>query len=309
VVDRLRDLYSERDDHDECSTVELNAVLTGALEITEPKWRIQPMAEGRVIELVSDLQPIPAITANPAELREVVTNLVFNAVDAMPEGGTITVRTRTDADGVIMEFADTGTGMPDHVREQCLEPFFTTKGKQGTGLGLPMVAGIVKRHGGEMEIDSVAGVGTTIRIRLPFMEEGSAAPTVIEPPAPQPMKILLVDDDVAMRDLISTMLIRDGHEVHSARGGLDALEHLQKGEHFDVMLTDLAMPGMSGTQLAEHARHFHPRQQTILLTGFPMKGDEPLPGIHRVLQKPATANALRTALSSLDRPRFARAAA
>jgi signal transduction histidine kinase len=147
--------------------VDMNAVLEQSVSLTKPKWDTQASRAGNRIRVISDPHEIPTILGDAARLRDAVTNLIFNAVDAMPKGGTLTLRTRLDGRYVLFEVSDTGTGMPEEVRRRCFEPFFTTKGQNGTGLGLAMVHGIAQHHLGSIDIVSEPGKGTTFALRLP----------------------------------------------------------------------------------------------------------------------------------------------
>jgi signal transduction histidine kinase len=175
VISRLRDFYRPREVTDVFARVNLNEVIEQAVPLTQPKWKGQALADGRTIKVELDLAKLPPISGNAAELREVATNLIFNAVNAMPAGGTITLRSSTNDGQAVLEVSDTGEGMSEEVRTRCLEPFFSTKGEKGTGLGLSMVFGIIQRHEGSIEIQSTPGVGTTFRIRLPAMTEAIEA--------------------------------------------------------------------------------------------------------------------------------------
>jgi signal transduction histidine kinase len=167
VVSRLRDFYRSREVEDVFTAVDLNEVIEQTVSLTQPKWKTQARSSGRTIEVLTNLEEVPPVTGNASELREALTNLIFNAVDAMPEGGTITLRSRPEHDAVFCEISDTGTGMSEDVRTRCLEPFFSTKGDKGTGLGLSMVFGTIKRHNGTLDIESAIGHGSTFRIRFP----------------------------------------------------------------------------------------------------------------------------------------------
>jgi signal transduction histidine kinase len=175
VVSRLRDFYRPRATA-ESQVVDLREVLHLAVLMTQPKWQDPNRPAGAEIVVKVELQHLPSMRGNPAELREMLTNLIFNAVDAMPNGGTLSFRTSEAAGSVLLEVSDTGTGMTPEVRARCLDPFFSTKGDKGTGLGLAMVFGIVQRQLGHIEIETAPSAGTTFRIHLP------AADRVGEPP-------------------------------------------------------------------------------------------------------------------------------
>src|ERR1700693_6014061 len=174
VVSRLRDFYRNRESEDIFAAVDLNEVIEQSVSLTQPKWKTQALASGHKIEVALDLGKVPPVSGNPPDLREALTNLIFNAVDAMPAGGTVTLRSRAEDKAVLFEISDTGTGMSEDVRTRCLEPFFSTKGEKGTGLGLSMVFGIIKRHNGTLDIESALDRGSTFRIRLPAESEGMA---------------------------------------------------------------------------------------------------------------------------------------
>ncbi|HZI89764.1 MAG TPA: two-component regulator propeller domain-containing protein, partial [Candidatus Polarisedimenticolia bacterium] len=197
VVKRLREFYRPRDEAEVFPLVSIDAILRQAVSLTQPKWKDQAQARGVSIEVATELKPTPLIPGSESALREMLTNMIFNAVDAMPQGGTITLRSRVREGWIVIEVADTGTGMTEEVRARCLEPFFTTKGEEGTGLGLPMVYGIVGRHGGTIEIDSAPGRGTTFRALLPVEASlaGQETPIAFRAPPPvPPLRVLVVED-------------------------------------------------------------------------------------------------------------------
>ncbi|MEI9892568.1 MAG: ATP-binding protein [Chthoniobacter sp.] len=250
------------------------------------------------IEIVSNLAKIPPVAGNAAELREVLTNLVFNSVDAMPKGGTITLSTHEEIDGATISISDTGTGMSPEERERCLEPFFTTKGDHGTGLGLAVVYGIVQRHKGTIEITSEKNVGTTFSIRFPRHGRGGGGGQAGNRATDRTLRVLVVDDQEIICELIAEYLHSDGHTTACAFRGDEALEIFRKGT-FDLVITDQAMPAMNGSQLAEAVKLHSSETPVILLTGF---GDEMLavgghpPGVDMVLGKPISHADLRQAV-------------
>jgi len=301
VVSRLRDFYRPREDADVFVALNLNDVIEEAVALTQPKWKDQALASGRTIAIELHLQKIPPIAGNASELREALTNLVFNAVDAMPNGGTITLRTQRNGDRVIFETNDTGTGMNEETRTRCLEPFFSTKAEQGTGLGLSMVFGIIQRHDGKLEIESEEGFGTTFRISFASQVElfQDNAGQALEPS--RRLRILVVDDEAVARDVVTKYLRADGHEVLNAINGADAVARFGR-EDFDLLVTDQGMPGMTGVQLAVAVKQIKVGQPVILLTGFsdPTLARHELPtGVDLVLTKPIPQKALRLALSQL----------
>ena len=301
VISRLRDFYRPREAIDLFSQVDLNEIIEQAVPLTQPKWRDQALAGGREIVLSLDLLKLPSIFGNASDLREIATNLIFNAVDAMPSGGTITLRSGVEGGDVVLEVVDTGTGMTPEVRQRCLEPFFTTKGEKGTGLGLSMVFGIVKRHEGSVEIDSVEGSGTTFRVRLPAQIAAPDATGDDDSKLDRSLHVLVVDDEPVARDVIARYLITDGHRVVTAVNGQDAIERFGS-ERFDLLITDHAMPGMNGLQLAATVREMRAGQPIIMVTGFgDGRGDrgESHDCIDLVMHKPVPRRELRRALVSV----------
>ena len=301
VIGRLRDFYRPREISDVFARVDLNEILEQAVPLTQPKWKGQALAEGRTITVELDLAKLPPISGNPAQLREVATNLIFNAVDAMPAGGTITLRTSTEEGLAVLEVRDTGSGMSEEVRSRCLEPFFSTKGEKGTGLGLSMVFGILKRHEGSVEIESAPGQGTTFRLRLPPMDEAPAPAEDDEGRMARSLHVLVVDDEPVSRGVLESYLMADGHSVVTAGSAGEAIGCVVT-EPFDLLITDHAMPGMNGVQLAAAVRAMHAGQPVILVTGFAagsMGADEEPPGVDLVMRKPVPRRELRRALVSV----------
>jgi signal transduction histidine kinase len=304
IVRRLRLIYKEEDPV--YLLVDLARLLESVMSITMPKWKEEMNAKGTTIRLTTQLEEVPLVKGNAGELREALTNLVFNAVDAMPDGGTITLTLQLRDDRrVALEVSDTGIGMDEGTAQHCLEPFFTTKGIQGTGLGLPMVCGIVQRHGGDIEIDSEHGVGTTVRLQFPVPVETDLAeeePELELEPLP-PLRVLVIDDEARSRNLLGQFLKADGHTVEMAEGGEEGVDLFSLGA-FDLVITDRAMPTMSGDRAAAEIANLRSEIPIIMLTGFgdimKDKGECP-PGVSRVMSKPVTPNELRHLISQVMR--------
>jgi len=259
-----------------------------------------------VIQMNTELAPdLPEIMGAESEIREALTNLVFNAADAMPKGGTLTLRTRI-SDEASVEVADTGTGMTEETRRRCLEPFFTTKGERGTGLGLAMVYGIAQRHGANLEIESELGKGTSIRLVFPKMPSGAAGlPTASSIAITLPrLRLLVVDDDLLLLQSLRDILEAAGHAVVTANGGqagIDAFQAaLQRNEPFAAVFTDLGMPYIDGRAVAAAVKAKSASTAVILLTGWGKRltaeGDIP-PHVDCVLSKPPKPIELREALA------------
>jgi PAS domain S-box-containing protein len=302
VVSRLREFSRPSAESDALPPAQVNDLIAQAISMTQPRWRNQAQASGRTIRVVTELHQVPHVAGRDGELREMLTNLVINAVDAMPAGGTLTLRSKQVGERVAVEISDTGTGMPPEVKAQIFDPFYTTKGEQGTGLGLAMVKGIVARHNGEIEVDSEPGQGTTFRIYLPISEDmaalaGAPAPALPEPRRAHDLRVLLAEDEPSLRLILASYLKIDGHSVEVAANGREALAKFQPNG-FDLVVTDRAMPEMGGDQLAAQIKQVDPETPIIMLTGLGELmnevGELP-PGVDLVIPKPVTLAALRRA--------------
>ena len=295
VVSRLRDFYRPREEADAFTAININEILEQVVPLTQPKWHGQALETGRTIRIILELEKVPLILGNGAELREIFVNLIFNAVDAMPDGGVITLKSSAEDDGVKISIEDTGEGMTEEVVNRCLEPFFSTKQGHGTGLGLSMVFGIIRRHSGVLNIHSVLGSGTRFSITLPPHLE-LANPTVAPPlKTTASWRVLIVDDEPAVRDVLTRYLLNDGHQPSSAANGEEALNRVRE-EIFDFIIVDLGMPGMSGIELAETLKMLGQKLWVILITGFSLSSDQPTTAVDYLLKKPLLPEDLRRAM-------------
>lgn len=306
VVNRLREFYRHREETEVFALVDVNQLVNEAVALTQPKWKAEAEAHGVSVDVRTDLPSVPLVAANAANIREALTNLIFNAVDAMPYGGTITIRTRRDDDHNVIEVADTGTGMTEEVRRRCLEPFFTTKGERGTGLGLSMVYGIIQRHEGTIDIQSEIGKGTIFIISLPHRATKPQVPEHEEQPASpaRSLRVLVVDDEPMVRKIIGEYLKMDGHVVEIANDGRAGLEKFRSGR-FDLVLVDRAMPDMSGDQVAFAIKSVSPTMPVVMLTGFGAMmnaADEKPTDVDLIIGKPVTIAGLRLALAKVTMP-------
>ena len=248
--------------------VDVTEIVREVVEATRPRWSDQAQARGVTYAMQLNLVPVPPVTGDPAELRETFMNLLFNALDAMPQGGAVTFSTAMDHDRVVCSVEDTGTGMLEEVRRRCFEPFFTTKAEQGTGLGLSIAYGIVTRHGGEIEAWSRPGEGSRFTVRLPVGGEVPARVPDAPPPWPsRRARILVVEDEAAVRDVLVDVLAGQGHDVVACEDGRSALTHMD-GPAFDLAMVDLSMPGLSGWEVAKALRAAQPQVPIALVTGW-----------------------------------------
>jgi len=313
TVARMREFYRHREDQVALVPVDVSELAQQVLELTKARWSDMALRRGVTIRVVPELDAkVPMIMGVASEIREALTNLVFNAVDAMPEGGTLTLRTSLDRtrprDSVIIEVADTGIGMDDQTRKRCLEPFFTTKGERGTGLGLAMVFGMLQRHRAEIEIDSAPGNGSTMRLifeaptaAVPEAGDGAGLPEV-----PKNLRLLLADDDPVLLKSLRDALEGDGHHIFAANGGRAAIDEFRsafvRGEVYAAVITDLGMPNVDGRNVAAAVKEVSPTTPVILLTGWGERlvaeGDIP-PHVDRVLAKPPKLREVHHALVQL----------
>jgi PAS domain S-box-containing protein len=306
IVARLKELYRQREEQETLFPVDLNQIVPEVIELTRPQWRDIPQGKAITITVETNLAPnLPPVQSIESEVRAALTNLVINAAHAMPQGGTLTLRTGQIDQQLLVEVIDTGIGMDDETRERCLEPFYTTKGEQGTGLGLSMVYGVMQRHEGAIEIESAPGQGTTLRLLFPLRQaitpdERSGQEQEISLPS---LRILCVDDDLRVRELLEEILTDEGHRVVLADGGQAGInifqEGLAQGQPFDLVVTDLGMPYVGGREVAGAIKHASPQTPVILLSGWgrQLEGGGKIPAdVDIVLGKPPTLSQIRAAL-------------
>lgn len=311
IVQRLRAFYRPRDPDEVLEPVNLNEIVHQVVDLTKPRWYDMPQREGITIDMVLDLdETLPSIAGIGSELREALTNLIFNAVDAIVEKGEpegeILIRTGTKDGFIFLEVVDTGIGMDEETKRRCLEPFFTTKGEKGSGLGLMMVYGTMQRHEGQIEIESELGKGTTFRLLFPLKEAEVARAVEEEGKETLPvLRILLVDDDPRVRGTLGELLRSWGHTVVVAEDGLNALDTflfaLRSGQPFDVVITDLGMPKMNGAELIRKIREHDQDVPIIIVTAW---GKESfVPTANAILGKPVRSQDLKNALVKVVRQR------
>jgi signal transduction histidine kinase/CheY-like chemotaxis protein len=313
TVGRMREFYRPRELAAPFGDVALNPLVQQVIELTRARWSDFARQRGIHIELRPELAPdLLAIRGAENEIRDALTNLIFNAVDALPQGGGIEVRTRMGTSpapgnepGVLLEVIDNGTGMDEETRRRCIEPFFTTRGDRGGGLGLAMVYGMARRHNAGLDIESTPGRGTTVRIafRTGVAISGRHAAPLF---AMRSLRVLVVDDDPALLESLRISLLDEGHKATTASGGqagIDAFRAAQKsGKSFDIVITDLRMPEVDGREVVASVRRMSPATPIILLTGWGQQvatdATRPL-AVDRLLGKPPRIRELRAALAEL----------
>ena len=310
TVSRMGEFYRLREPQASLVPVELNKLVQQVIDLTRARWADMAQQRGAAIDVRTELEAsLPPIAAVESQIRDALVNLVFNAVDAMPLGGPLIIRTRS-AEGaksraVHLEVADCGVGMDEDTRRRCLEPFFTTKGQRGTGLGLAMVYGVAQRHGASLEIESEPGKGTLVRLSLSTATIDASSPQRASVTSVGPQRILIIDDDPLLLKSLRDALESDGHEVTAASGGQAGiaafLESQVEGTPYPVVITDLGMPHVDGRKVASTVKSAAPATVVLMLTGWGRRlvaeGDIP-PGVNEVLSKPPKLVELRAALAN-----------
>ena len=316
TVKRIQDFARQRRDHD-FELISIDQILADASEITRPRWK--NCAEALNIHITLELhnRSNAHVMGDDSELREVLVNMVFNAIDAMPEGGTLSLSSRVVGESVVITVADTGIGMYPEVRSRVFDPFFTTKGKAGLGLGLAVSFGIIRRHRGNVEVESQHGHGTKFIITLPVASMSSGVDLAaddgqfIHPgsiallPEQNPLRVLVVDDEDFVRELLKEILEFEGCTVTIAQNGDEALDLFQDG-HFDGVFTDVGMPGMSGWELAQAIREQREMIPIAVITGWGEavgSDEQKAAGVDWVIAKPFTADRISELVKEIRRQR------
>ncbi len=275
TIKRIQEFARKRKDDKQFSIVDINELINHALEFTQVKWKDEAESKGIKINIQKEFTPIPTTRGSATELREVFTNLINNAVDAMSEGGNVTIKTSKEDGYISIKLGDTGCGIPKSIQNKIFDSFFTTKGEQSTGLGMSVSHGIISRHQGTIKIDSVVGQGTTFTIMLPISENTAGKEENIETRPKDQMRgrILIVEDEEEVRNVLSAILTHAGHEVEVVSDGNQGIEAFKEKE-FDLAFTDLGMPGMSGWQVAKKMKDINGRVPVAVITGWDMQLDE-----------------------------------
>jgi PAS domain S-box-containing protein len=310
TVARMGEFYRVREPQISLVPVDINKLVRQVLDLTRARWSDMVQQRGSAIDVRLDLASnLPPIAAVESQVRDALVNLVFNAVDAMPQGGPLTLRTRlaegTGRQIVQLEVIDAGIGMDEDTRRRCLEPFFTTKGTRGTGLGLAMVYGVAQRHNANLEIESEPGKGTLVRMSFAATSEAIAATPAGQGAPVARMRILIIDDDPLLLKSLRDTLESEGHDVTVAASGQAGINAFvvahAAGAPFPLVITDLGMPHVDGRKVAATIKASVPSTVILMLTGWGRRlvaeGDVP-PGVSQVLSKPPKLIELRAAIST-----------
>jgi len=283
--------------------VDLHDVIDDAIEFTRPKWKGQAEAKGIIINILKDFSAsAPYVSGNASELREVITNILSNAFDAMPAGGDVWIKSRIEGGWVFVEIADSGGGIKEDILDKIFDPFFTTKGPKSTGLGMSVSYGIIDQHGGNISVRSAQGEKTVFTVSLP-LDQSPVVETHGKKPAPvqKKMGILLIEDEKSVCDVLKEMLTGEGHAVTVAYDGKQGLA-LFAQNRFDLVITDLAMPGMSGWQVAKAIKTTDNKVPVILTTGWelkPAEGDANRKYVDIIVNKPFTVSRISEVITAV----------
>lgn len=269
--------FARRDKAKDFAPVDLAELISSSVEIARPKWQDRAATRSGNIEVSVENQGAVYVLGEASELREVVLNMIFNSVDALPNGGLIEMGSRPELESACFWVADNGNGMPSDVLARIFEPFYTTKGDRGTGLGLAASHGIIERHGGRIVVVSEPGEGTRFEVRLPLVEKAKEIPQPVARPrmpvvAERAGRILIVEDELRVLALLVEAFEDCGHNVTQAATGSEALKHLEasaEGEKFDVVVSDLGLPEVSGLHLARWVKEHSPGTNFVIVTGWP----------------------------------------
>ncbi len=286
--------------------VDVNQIVQDAVAITRPRWEEKIAHDSRPLHLKLDLTADELIRGRPAGLGEVVTNLILNAMDAMPEGGTLLISTRRRDRQVLIRVTDTGIGMPEAVQRRIFEPFFSTKGEAGSGLGLSMTYSIVRRHGGDIHVESEPGKGTTFTLSFPTAQPTAETTARARPvTARRSARVLVVDDEPQVLSTLTELLQSSGHAVTAAGSGAAGLRAFAPG-HFDVVLSNVGMAGMNGWDFIDRLRSVDRDVPVLFITGWGLREEERIRlarlRVHRCLFKPVRPDDLDTAIQEALRP-------
>jgi PAS domain S-box-containing protein len=291
----------ERDPNAAASTVDVEEAVRDVVELTRPRWKNLMERSGRTIDIKTDIPKNCVAAVNASDLREVLTNLLLNAIDAMPQGGTVIFRALLQAENVILEVSDSGVGMSKDLAERIFDPFFTTKGIGNSGLGLSVSWSLISRYGGDVQVKSKPGKGTTFIIKLPKAEAVKTQIVSKSGEETNSYRLLLVEDDPEILNLLRDMLRFKGHRVVAVNDGEKALE-LIDSSNFDLVLTDLGMPVVSGWEIARRAKEKNPKLPVVMITGWGAQYEDAElagRGVDLMLSKPLSWDKLLNSIEKL----------
>ncbi len=293
TVRQIQEFSRRRTDDKDFTKIDINELLDHALEYTRMRWKDEAESKGIRIGIKKEFSPLNPILGRSSELRGVFANLINNAIDAMPQGGEIRVKSFMDDTMAVIKIEDTGGGIPHTIKDKIFDPFFTTKGPQSTGLGLSVSYGTINRHHGTITAESIEGEGTAFLLTFPVTEKATEGEVRKEKIIPirkeqEKARILVIDDEEGVRELLRDILTDASHEVEVARNGGEGITLFREKE-FDLVFTDLGMPVMSGWEVAEKVKSINEKVPVALITGWNVSLEESEKhdkGISLVIQKP-----------------------
>ena len=292
--------YIRQDTDAHFEQIDVAMLIEDCIALTQPYWYNEPRRQGITIALEKEVGDVPSIMGSPTELREVFVNLILNSVQAMPEGGTLSFAVHQNADEQVrIDVADTGVGMAADVKARIFEPLFTTKGRDGTGMGLAVSYGIVQEHDGNIAVDTAPDEGTTFTLTFPPASRGAAPSSTVpdETSDVTPVSVLVVDDEAMVRSVITKLLGLRGHTVHEAPRGSEALQLIETTQP-DIVFTDYGMPEMNGAKLAAAVRNQAPDLPIVLISGD-TETDDATPVVDASIDKPFKLDDLQAAIQAL----------
>ncbi|MDO9548581.1 MAG: response regulator, partial [Candidatus Marinimicrobia bacterium] len=283
-------------------SVNLKNIIEEVVEITRPKWDAVSKIKGILIEPILELNDDLFILGDSSDLRNAFTNIIFNAIDAMPNGGILSIKTQRSDNYIIADFKDTGMGMTEETIERIFDPFFTTKGVLGNGLGMSEVYGIIKRHNGKITVQSEVGAGTSIKLRFPAVKQKTEIVADSGFDLTGTFSIYIIDDEEYILETLKDFLADMGHRVQTNTDPNDAIDDISK-QAFDIVITDLGMPGISGLELAEKIKAIRPMTQVILISGWALnlKASDIKNRVDFVINKPFSFEKINYTLSEIEK--------
>lgn len=311
IVRSLGNFHPERPSSERVKKISLDSLIDETIKLTRPHWYNQMQTHGTSVRIETRFEEDLQVQVDPAQFREVLTNLILNSCDALTDEGVLTFTTKAQGHSIVLELSDNGRGMTEETLSQCRDTFYSTKGDHSTGLGLSLSETIIRGFGGELKLHSTPQLGTTVTIRLPRPHAREEAITATDPtvspseltattPSPQPdrpVNILVVDDEPIIARMIAQLLAVDGHGAEFVTSASEALDLLGKG-NFDAILSDRSMPQMNGDQLAAEVASRFPGKTFVMVTGYGdlmADNDECPDGVDLILSKPVNRDALRNA--------------
>jgi len=252
----------------EFKKLQVGDIVHDAVRMTEPRWKDQSQRDGIKIDVSVEINSRSFIAGSITDLREALINIMFNAIDAMPDGGKLCLKTYDSDNDVCISVSDTGIGIEPEIIDSIFEPFFTNKGVGHPGLGLSVTYGIISRHEGKISVSSTQHTGSTIVIKLPiYIEKKQEQKAVVTPSESRKANVLVIDDEETIRDLLANILRRFKHSVNQAPDGMTGIE-MFRSEKYDIVFTDLGMPEISGWEVAQRIKTINPNVTIILITGW-----------------------------------------